>query len=135
MMQFAPGLDNPEVQPPKTSRLAVTSLIFSLILCCPLTTILGPLLGLVSVIRIGGNPALKGRGISVAAILLGENSTGGQFWGRRWIYETNFVLMLVGPRDALANGLDANIAGLYDNLQGRGASRRDRVSSASIAAR
>jgi len=65
MMQFAPGLDNPDVQPPKTSRLAITSLIFSLILCCPLTTILGPLLGLVSVIRIGGNPALKGRGIAV----------------------------------------------------------------------
>ncbi len=51
----------------KTSGLAVTSLVFSLILCCPLTTILGPLLGLGALVQIGRNPALKGRGIAFAA--------------------------------------------------------------------
>ncbi len=133
MMQFAPGLDNPDVQPPKTSRLAVTSLIFSLILCCPLTTILGPLLGLVSVIRIGGNPALKGRGIAVAAILLGAIFTGGQFWGGRWIYETIFVPMFVGPSDALATGFDGDIAGFKDHFYGPGASASDAEAVAFIA--
>ena len=133
MMQFAPGLENPDVQPPKTSRLAVTSLIFSLILCCPLTTILGPLLGLVSVIRIGGNPALKGRGIAVAAILLGAIFTGGQFWGGRWIYETIFVPMFVGPSDALATGFDGDIAGFKDHFYGPGASASDAEAVAFIA--
>lgn len=133
MMQFAPGLDNPDVQPPKTSRLAITSLIFSLILCCPLTTILGPLLGLVSVIRIGGNPALKGRGIAVAAILLGAIFTGGQFWGGRWIYETIFVPMFVGPSDALATGFDGDIAGFKDHFYGPGASASDAEAVAFIA--
>ncbi len=133
MMQVDPGLDNPEVQPPKTSGLAVTSLIFSLILCCPLTTILGPLLGLVSVIRIGGNPALKGRGIAVAAILLGAIFTGGWVWGGRWVYETIAVPMFVGPSDALATGFDGDIAGFKDHFYGPGASASDAEAAAFIA--
>ncbi len=133
MMQFDPGLDNPEVQPPKTSRLAITSLISSLILCCPLTTILGPLLGLVSVIRIGGNPALKGRGIAVAAILLGATFTGGQFWSGRWIYETFLAPMIAGPTAALETGFDGDIAGFKDHFYGAGATASDAEAAAFIA--
>ncbi len=133
MMQFDPSLHSPEVQPPKTSGLAVTSLIFSLILCCPLTTIIGPLLGLVSVIRIGGNPALKGRGIAVVAILLGAIFTGGQFWSCRWVYDTIFVPMLVGPSDALTTGFDGDIAGFKDHFYGAGATASDAEALAFIA--
>ena len=133
MMQYDPSLHSPAGQPPKTSGLAVTSLIFSLILCCPLTTILGPLLGLISVIRIGGNPALKGRGIAVVAILLGAIFTGGQFWGGRLIYETFVVPMLVGPTEALETGFDGDIAGFKDHFYGAGATASDAEALAFIA--
>ena len=132
MMQFAPGLDNPEVQPPKTSRLAVTSLIFSLILCCPLTTILGPLLGLVSVIRIGGNPALKGRGIAVAAILLGAIFTGGQFWCAYKLYAVFAVPVKEGPRAAMAAGFAGDLAGFKSGLFGDAAAASDGEAQAFI---
>ena len=50
--------DQPAFESGKTSGLAVSSLICSLIFCCPLTTIVGPFLGLGAFIQIGRNAAL-----------------------------------------------------------------------------
>ena len=58
-------------EPPRTSGLAIASLVCSLVFCCPLTTLLGPLLGAIAIAMIGGNPARKGKGVAAAGIIIG----------------------------------------------------------------
>lgn len=55
----------------RTSTLAVTSLVLAVIACCPVIGLLGPLLGLIALILIVTNPALKGAVFAIAAIIIG----------------------------------------------------------------
>lgn len=58
--------------PPRTSALAVTSLVLSLICCIPGLGILGAGLGVGALIGIGGsNGRVGGRGLAVAGIIVG----------------------------------------------------------------
>jgi len=72
-------LDNPYAEAvetrARTSGLAIAALVCSLILCCPVTTIVGPVLGLVAFAAIGSNPARKGRGLALAAVVIGVIAT------------------------------------------------------------
>ena len=96
----------PDLDAQKTSRLAVGSLVCSLILCCPITTIVGPLLGVGALLQIGGNPALKGRRIALAAIALGIAFTLWQGVGLRRLYDTFWGPVLKGPAAELTDGFD-----------------------------
>ena len=58
------------VQPQRTSVLAITAFICSLVFCCPLTTIPGLILGIVGTATIGRNPAVRGKGLAIAAIII-----------------------------------------------------------------
>ncbi len=100
------GVPDPGAQ--KTSGLAVASLVCSLILCCPLTTIVGPLLGVGALLQIGGNPALKGRRIALAAIALGIAFTLGQAWTCSWLYGLVAPVM-EGPTTALTAGFSGDL--------------------------
>lgn len=73
----------------KTSGLAISSLVCSLILCCPLTTLIGPLLGLVAIFTIGSNPARKGKGIAIAGIIIGIIAT--SVWGSSIVWFQNNI--------------------------------------------
>ena len=53
------------------SGLAVASLVCSLIICCPITTILGPLLGVIALIRMKSKPHLSGKGFAWSGIVVG----------------------------------------------------------------
>jgi len=53
------------------SKLATVSLVFSLIFCCPLTTILAPILGVVAFLGLRKNPGLKGKGFAISGIIIG----------------------------------------------------------------
>ncbi len=64
------GAAGPGVEP-RTSRLAVVALVSSLVCCFPVTSLLGLLLGSIAMIRIGTNPALRGRGAALVAVILG----------------------------------------------------------------
>lgn len=58
--------------PPRTSALAVTSLVLSLICCIPGLGVLGAGLGVGALIGIGGsNGRVGGRGLAVAGIIIG----------------------------------------------------------------
>jgi len=57
--------------PPRTSGLAVGAFVCSMILCCPLTTIPGIILGIVGATTIGKNPMVRGKGLAIAAIIIG----------------------------------------------------------------
>ena len=115
----------------KTSGLAITSLIFSLIVCCPVTTIIGPLLGIGALVRISGNPALKGKGLAFAAIIMGVVFTLAQGWGG---YQTWQVMkpVLAGPNAALTAGFAGDTAALKAEFHGAGATASDTVVTAFI---
>lgn len=108
-------------QPPaatKTSGLAITSLIFSLIVCCPVTTIIGPLLGLGALFQIGRNPALKGRGLAFAAIIMGVAFSIAQGIGMYQGYQAFVVPVVEGPRVALEAGFANDPTGFRAEFYG-----------------
>jgi hypothetical protein len=57
------------------SGLATTSLICSLIICCPIATIVGPILGLIALIKMKAKPQISGRGFAWSGIIIGVVST------------------------------------------------------------
>lgn len=125
--------------PQTTSKLAIWSLVCSLIICCPITTLLGPLLGLIALGKIGSNPMLKGRGLAVAGILIGLLMTAGIAVGaylaaptfdKYFIAPARFTIR--GPADALSAGLSGDIAGFKDAFQGDGATATDAEAQAFI---
>ncbi|MCH8260515.1 MAG: DUF4190 domain-containing protein [Planctomycetes bacterium] len=121
-------------QPPatKTSGLAITSLIFSLIVCCPIATIIGPLLGIGALVQIGRNPALKGRGLAFAAIIMGIAFSAAQGLGGYSMYKNFIEPMYVGPGDALTSGFAGDIAGFKGHFYGPGATASDEQATAFI---
>jgi len=64
-----------EPQFQQRSTLATVSLICSFIICCPIVTIFGPLLGLIALVKLKRNPALKGKGFAWTGIIVGTIST------------------------------------------------------------
>jgi hypothetical protein len=133
MTQFDSTFGEPGPQEQKTSGLAIASLVCSLILCCPITTILGPLLGIAALIKIGGNPALKGRGLAVAGIILGVAFTIFQVWGGTRFYHQFIVPVLRGPEAALAAGFAGDTAGFKAGFYGPGAPAGDAEVTAFVA--
>ena len=57
------------------STLATAALVSSLIVCCPITTILGPILGVLALIRLPSRPHLKGKGFAWSSIIVGIIAT------------------------------------------------------------
>ena len=93
----------------KTSGLAIASLVCSLIICCPLTTLIGPFLGLAAVLTIGSNPARKGKGLAMAGIIIGIFATVG--WGTItvWGHKNINVPVQYGPVEVMAAGFSGDI--------------------------
>ena len=60
-----------EIEQPQRSGLATAALICSLIICCPLTTIVGPILGIISLFSLRDKPQVAGRGFAWTAIIIG----------------------------------------------------------------
>ncbi len=132
MSQIESTFGVPETVAQKTSGLAIASLVCSLIVCCPITTIVGPLLGIAALVKIGGNPALKGRGIALAAILMGVVFTSAQVWGGYRFYETFIVPVMRGPGDALAAGFAGDLVGFRAEFYGPGSTASDADATAFI---
>ena len=88
----------------RTSRLAIGSILSSLVVCCPVTTILGPLLGGVALKKIGADPALRGRGLAMTGIALGLIFTILQALTGLWLKEKILDPTNIGPLDALTAG-------------------------------
>ncbi len=120
--------DEPAFESGKTSGLAISSLIFSIICCLPFTTIPGILLGAVALLSIGKNPALRGRGLAITGIVLGVIFTIGQgliypaAWG---LVKAWYEVVATGPRDALTAGFADDTAGFRAEFYGSGANATD----------
>jgi len=135
MTQFETPFDIVDPSEQTTSRLAIGSLVCSLICCVPVTTIPGILLGIVAMISIGNNPARKGKGLAVAGILLGVIFTAGQAYVYPKIIEfagETFELVMNGPNDALVSGFAGDPVAFKSNFYGRGAQATDAEAQAFI---
>jgi hypothetical protein len=88
-------IDELSVEPnqPQRSGLATTAMVCSFIICCPITTIVGPILGVIALLTLRGKPHLTGKGFAWTAIVVGLISTilwvvAGLFLGRMAV---NFI--------------------------------------------
>jgi hypothetical protein len=122
---YAQPDESPAFGPTKTSGLSITALVCSLVFCCPCTTVLGVLLGAIAIPVIGKNPALRGKGIAIAAILIGLVATGGQFVGGKWWYDTFSKPVQVGPLEELTAAFAGDYAGFRSGMMGDAANVTD----------
>lgn len=98
------------------SSLAITSLVMSVIFCCPLTTITGLVLGLVAFFRFGSNPTLKGKWMAVTAMIVGLASTIGQALYVLFIWTAFVAPIMAGPQAMLIEGSEGRVAGFVDSF-------------------
>ena len=135
MTQFGSQFDADETGEPTTSRLAIGSLVCSLICCVPVTTIPGILLGIGAMISIGNNPARKGKGLAVAGILLGVIFTAGQVYVYPKLIEfvgDSFEMVMGGPTSALTDGFTDDPVLFKSHFYGTGAHADDAEAQAFI---
>ncbi len=87
--------------PRRTSGLAITSLVLSAVVCCPVTTLLGILLGAIAWVKVRRDPTRAGAGLALAAMVIGVAATISQISIGWWAWETMYRPVLYGPEDAL----------------------------------
>ena len=103
--------------PAKTSGLAIGGFVCSVIFCCPVTTILGPILGLIALMSMKGRDEIKGKGLAIAAIIIGVILTA--VWVVVGIIGFKFAkdfenFVRTGPSDALTAGSGGDIQAFQD---------------------
>ncbi len=118
MSTFDPIEDLDAVQvEQQRSGLAVTSLICSLIICCPITTILGPLLGVIALFRLKSRPHLTGKGFAISGIAVGIITT--LIWVVLSIYTSKFIMGFVEQTNRIStDSIQAGYDGNYDEFRG-----------------
>ena len=85
------------------SGVAVTSFISSLILCCPVTTFLGMILGVIGFLRTGSGRR-RGRGMAIAGFLIGTITTAGWIGGGTWLWKAWLGVPLRGADHVMSSG-------------------------------
>ena len=104
-------------QPTRTSGLAITSLVLSVVVCCPLTTLAGVVTGVIAWFATRRNASLKGGWLALAAIVIGLSATIGQYAVLRFSYDHVFLPFLTGPQAALAAGTSGDIASFQESFR------------------
>ena len=107
------------------SRWAMIALGTSVAFCCPLATIIGPLLAVRALVEIRANPRMSGRGMAIAALWIGALACAGwiafMFWWQANVREP----MISGPQAALQAGMAGDLAAFRDEFIGDGATVGD----------
>jgi len=111
MSQFQSPFDEQTAEPRKTSGLAITSLVCSLIFCVPLVTpILGVIFGIAGILSVQGNPRRKGMGLAVAGLLIGLIVGFGQIALGYAAYK-GFTVFRDAPVQAMQAGFSGDLNG------------------------
>lgn len=115
------------VTPPAkvTSPWAIASLMCSLVVVCPLATLLGPLIGLKAIAEIRARPGLKGTPLALAGIAIGLAVTimwvGSLFWLNSSVRQP----IVRGPVNELQAGFRGDPTGFKAGFVGSGAEMPD----------
>jgi hypothetical protein len=109
----------------RTSALAVTALVSSLVFCCPCTTVMGVILGVIALAVVAAKPDRKGKGLAVAAIMIGLVLTAA--WGVlfNWAYQDFSRRQMEGPRTELHSAYAGDYAGFRAGFYGPAAAASD----------
>ncbi|MSR44443.1 MAG: hypothetical protein EXS15_03670 [Phycisphaerales bacterium] len=97
-------IDAHPVGPTRVSKAAITSLVLSLVFCCPITTIAGFLTGLLAVIFTMRDRSLTGRWMAIVAMVISIAATGLQATMIAGFYDTLWVPIMTGPAAAMREG-------------------------------
>lgn len=127
------GLENPygtgyEGQIPRLSGLAIAALVCALLFCVPVLPLIGVVLGLIALVTMVGKSHLRGRGMAIAAIVLGlaiSIAQGIGVWFFVGVGTKVMALMRDTPIQTMRAGLAGDIAGFKANFDGTGASASD----------
>lgn len=114
--------------PPRMSGLAIAALVCSLIFCIPVFPPLGLLLGLIALVAMVGKTHVKGRGMAIAAIVLGICFTAGWSIGGYFLYDFGrqvYAVMKDAPQNALTAGSTGDIAGFRSAFDERNSTATD----------
>lgn len=107
-------MDTPINEPPRTSKLAIASLVMTLLSCCSVCGVVPIVMSVISIIRIKLNPALRGMGIAVIALILSTGVTvaSSLYWGPK-VKELieGFGPIFAGPADAIRAGQSGDVNG------------------------
>lgn len=95
-------------EPPRTSLLAVSGFVCSVIICCPLTSLLGLLMGVGGLLSVSSsNGRRKGTGLAAAAIIISILSLAGQALLVQWFVRSEYgrltMLILRGPKEFISD--------------------------------
>jgi hypothetical protein len=109
---------------PRMSGLAIAALVCALIFCIPILPPIGVILGLIALVTMVGKSHLRGRGMAIAAIVLGLAFSIG--WGIFAWFSINIgskvvTLMRDTPSQAMQAGLAGDVKLFQSNFHGAGA--------------
>lgn len=128
MSQLEPSFPIQGTTAPRTSVLAIASLVCSLLFCCPLATIPGMVLGVAALASIRADPLQRGRGLAITGIVLGVIFTVGQ----AVIYPKGvrlgmqcYELFNNGPQEALNAGFAGDLPAFRGRFHGAAATATD----------
>jgi hypothetical protein len=106
-------MEQPTTEAPRTSKLAIASLVTSFFSCCGPCGVVPIILSVVSIVRIKLDPALRGMGIAVVALILNLGVTvAASFWAVpkvMGVFNQVFGLMIAGPVDAIRAGQSGDV--------------------------
>jgi hypothetical protein len=101
---------------PKRSGLATAALIASLIICCPLTTIVGPILGIISLVSLRGKPNVSGKGFAWTAIIVGVIAT--VIWAFAGMFIGNMAIQFIEKSgEVTTSTIQAGYDGDYETFR------------------
>ncbi len=103
--QLPQHLDTPR----HLSRMAVASLVLSIVFCCPVTTIAGIVTGSIAIVMTMRDRTLSGRWMAITAICIGLTATAIQAMVIAKGYQIVMVPVLTGPESAIKSGEAGNI--------------------------
>jgi hypothetical protein len=101
---------------PGFSGWALAALLCSTVLFCPLATMLGVLLGVRSLYHVRAVPGRRGRGVAMAAIVIGLVATVGWITFGLWWNRNARQLMHDGPSTFIAIGQAGDVEGFRDGF-------------------
>ena len=136
MAEALPAVDTDAIERPRggTSRWAMFALGTSLAFCCPVLTIIGPLLAVRALVETRANPGMRGRGMAIAAMWIGVIGCAAWIALLFWWNANVRNAMIHGPQAALHAGMAGDLAAFREQFVGDGATAGDDRANTFLAA-
>lgn len=116
--------DTEAFEQPRMSGLAIAALVCALLFCIPFLPPIGVILGLIAVVTMVGKDYIRGRGMAIAAIVIGLIFS--IAWGiTGWFFYSISQQIEAMPGVALTSGSGGDFATFREQFTGDGASADD----------